>query len=162
MIGYKTDMIFLPDHDVGAVILTNSDAGQAMLGPFRRKLLEMLFDGESQADARLAAAAKSMHAHIVAERPKLTVPAAADASRALAPQYHNAALGDIDVSLDSSRSIASVETSFDFGEWKSAWHRGGTTTERCRLSPSPRHRRPRIRCRPKRQRSLADVPRRPA
>jgi len=122
MIGYKTDMIFLPDHGVGAVILTNSDAGQAMLGPFRRKLLETLFDGRSEADAQLSAAAKSMHARIAAERPKLTVPAAAYAARALARRYRNAALGRIDVSLavDSAVPAAqAVATVFDFGEWKS-------------------------------------------
>ncbi len=114
MIGYKTDMIFLPDHNVGAVILTNSDTGGIMLGPFRRKLLEVLFDGEPQADARLAAAAQSMHAQIGAERPKLTVPAAPDAARALAHGYHNAALGDIDVTVETD-----ADTWFDFGEWKS-------------------------------------------
>jgi hypothetical protein len=75
MIGYQTDMIFLPDHGVGAVILTNSDAGRRMIEPFRRKLLEVLFDGDPQADARLSASAKSAHAQIVAERAKLTVPA---------------------------------------------------------------------------------------
>lgn len=120
MIGYKTDMIFLPDHATGAVILTNSDAGQAMLGPFRRKLLEVLFDGRLEADARLLAAAKSMHARIAAERPKLTVPAAADSARALARRYRNAALGTIDVSLNPPNTSASaVATTFDFGEWKS-------------------------------------------
>ena len=114
MIGYKTDMIFLPDHNVGAVILTNSDTGSLMLGPFRRKLLEVLFDGAPEADARLATAAQSMHAQIAAERPKLTVPAAADAARALARGYHNAALGDIDVTVETD-----ADTWFDFGEWKS-------------------------------------------
>ena len=118
MIGYKTDMMFLPDHNVGAVILTNSDTGDLMLAPFRRKLLEVLFDGQPEADARLAAAAKSMHAQIAAERPKLTVPATASLARALAPRYHNAALGDIDVTL-AKRTSTSAETWFDFGEWKS-------------------------------------------
>jgi CubicO group peptidase (beta-lactamase class C family) len=120
LIGYKTDMIFLPDHGVGAVILTNSDSGNLMLGPFRRKLLEVLFDGESQADARLSAAAKSMHAQIAAERPKLTVPAAAEVARTLARHYHNAALGNIDVSVAAADgSSASGGTIFDFGEWRS-------------------------------------------
>jgi len=114
MIGYKTDMMFLPDHNVGAVILTNSDTGNLMLGPFRRKLQEVLFDGEPQADARVAAAAQSMHAQIAAERPKLTVPAAQEAARALARGYHNAALGDIDVTVETD-----ADTWFDFGEWKS-------------------------------------------
>ncbi len=115
MIGYKTDMIFLPDHNVGAVILTNSDTGSLMLGSFRRKLLEVLFDGEAQADARLQAAARSMHAQIAAERPKLTVPADAAAARTLAPHYHNAALGVIDVTVGTN-----ADSWFDFGEWKSA------------------------------------------
>jgi CubicO group peptidase (beta-lactamase class C family) len=119
LIGYKTDMMFLPDQNVGAVILTNSDAGQLMLGPFRRKLLEVLFDGDPLADARLSAAAKSLHAQIAAERPKLTVPPKAEAARALASRYHNAALGDIDVTIDGRPGEASADTWFDFGEWKS-------------------------------------------
>jgi CubicO group peptidase (beta-lactamase class C family) len=120
MIGYKTDMIFLPEHGTGAVILTNSDAGQSMLGPFRRKLLEVLFDGRPEADAQLSAAAKSMHAQIAAERPKLTVPAAGDVARALARRYRNVALGSIDVSrAPATEGASSVATVFDFGEWKS-------------------------------------------
>jgi CubicO group peptidase (beta-lactamase class C family) len=114
MIGYKTDMIFLPDHGVGAVILTNSDTGSLMLGSFRRKLLEVLFDGEPQADARLTASAKSMHAQIAAERPKLTVPPDASSARGLAARYHNDALGDIAVTVETD-----ADTWFDFGEWKS-------------------------------------------
>ena len=114
MIGYKSDMIFLPDQNVGAVILTNSDSGGALLGPFQRKLLEVLFDGEARADAAVAAGAKSMHARIAADRKQLTVPAAPDYARALAARYRNASLGEIAVS--SSGRGATV---FDFGEWKS-------------------------------------------
>ena len=120
MIGYKTDMIFLPDHGVGAVILTNSDSGQLILGPFSRKLLEVLFDGEAEADSQLAAAAKAMHARIVAERTRLTVPAAAEHARTLARAYTSRALGDIAVSFqEPSDGVSSVVTTFDFGEWKS-------------------------------------------
>jgi len=115
MIGYKTDMIFLPEQGVGAVILTNSDTGQLMMNPFRRKLLELLFDGEPQADARLATAAKSMHAQIVAERSKLTVPPDRQSTSALAARYHNDALGDIAVVTGGPDALT-----FDFGEWKSA------------------------------------------
>src|SRR5262245_46783813 len=46
MLGYKSDMIFLPDHGVGAVILTNSDSGVVLAGLLRRRLLEVLFDGK--------------------------------------------------------------------------------------------------------------------
>ena len=113
MIGYKSDMMWLPEHNVGAVILTNSDAGGAMLGPFRRKLLEVLFDGKAEADADIATRGKAMRERILAERKLLTVPPAADAAAALASTYTNPALGEIQVSRSGST------TTFDFGEWRS-------------------------------------------
>jgi CubicO group peptidase (beta-lactamase class C family) len=35
LFGYKSDMVFLPDHGVGAVILTNSDTGAYLTGLLR-------------------------------------------------------------------------------------------------------------------------------
>ena len=55
MIGFHSDMMWLPDHNVGAVILTNGDPGWLIRSGFRRKLLEVLFDGRPEADAQLAA-----------------------------------------------------------------------------------------------------------
>jgi CubicO group peptidase (beta-lactamase class C family) len=49
MFGYHSDMMWLPDHGVGAVILTNGDPGWFIRSRFRRKLLEVLFDGRSEA-----------------------------------------------------------------------------------------------------------------
>lgn len=114
MIGYHSDMIWLPDHDVGAVILTNSQGGVALRRAFRRKLLEILFDGEPLADSQLAGAAKRMYEEIAKNREKMIIPAVeADAGK-LAPRYHNDALGDIVVRRDHGVTI------FDFGEWPSA------------------------------------------
>ena len=113
MIGYKSDMLWLPEHNAGAVILTNSDAGGAMLGPFRRKLLEVLFDGKAEADADIATRATAMRARILAERKLLTVPAANGAAAGLAARYSNPALGEIQVSRSGGATI------FDFGEWRS-------------------------------------------
>lgn len=113
LVGYHSDMIWLPQHNVGAVILTNADPGWALRGPFRRKLLEVLFDGRPEADADVAAQAKSFFEQLAAERQLLTVPAdAADAGK-LARHYANDALGDITV----RRAAAAII--FDFGEWKS-------------------------------------------
>ena len=113
LIGYHSDMIWLPQQNVGAVILTNGDPGWLIRSRFRRKLLEVLFDGRQEADNLLAADAKSYFAEIAAERKLLTVPADATESAKLAKHYWNASLGDIDVSM------ASGKTYFDFGEWKS-------------------------------------------
>jgi CubicO group peptidase (beta-lactamase class C family) len=113
LIGYHSDMIWLPQHNVGAVILTNGDPGWVLRGAFDRKLLEVLFDGRPEADAQVAAQAKSYFDQLAAERKLLTVPADAAEAGKLAQHYTNDALGDITV-----RRTGPV-TVFDFGEWKS-------------------------------------------
>jgi CubicO group peptidase (beta-lactamase class C family) len=113
MIGYHSDMIWLPEHGVGAVILTNADPGWLIRSAFRRKLLEVLFDGKPEADAQVAAFGKTFFAELAAERKLLTVPADPAEAGKLAPRYANAALGEIAVSRAGSATV------FDFGEWKS-------------------------------------------
>ena len=113
MIGFKTDMIFLPGHDVGAVILTNSDTGQLLLGPFRRRLLEILFDGKLEAAADVAAAAKNLHDDIAAERKRDTVPADATEAAKLAGRYTNASFSDLVISHQGA------VTTFQLGELRS-------------------------------------------
>jgi CubicO group peptidase (beta-lactamase class C family) len=113
LIGYHSDMIWLPEHNVGAVILTNADPGWALRGPFQRKLLEVLFDGRPEADADVAAQAKSFFEQLAADRKLLTAPAAAADAGSLASRYANDALGEITVHHMGAATI------FDFGEWKS-------------------------------------------
>ena len=113
LIGYHSDMIWLPEHKVGAVILTNGDPGWVLRGLLDRKLLELLFDGRPEADADVAAQAKSFFEQLAADRKLLTVPAAAVDSGKLATRYANDALGEIVVRR------AGAATIFDFGEWKS-------------------------------------------
>jgi CubicO group peptidase (beta-lactamase class C family) len=112
LIGYRSDMMWLPDHGVGAVVLTNSDAGTNIVSRFQRKLLEVLFDGHTEADADLATRAKAMHESILAERKLLTVPADKDEAAKLAPKYQSPVLGEIRVGKAGDATI------FDFGEWK--------------------------------------------
>ena len=113
MVGFHSDMMWLPEQQVGAVVLTNGDPGWLIRGNFRRKLQEVLFDGRPEADADLAAAAKSFFAQIAADRKTLVVPANAQEATRLDPHYKNAALGDLAVQR------LGAKTSFDFGEWQS-------------------------------------------
>jgi CubicO group peptidase (beta-lactamase class C family) len=113
MIGYHSDMMWLPEHHVGAVVLTNGDPGWILRTQFRRKLLEVLFDGRAEADAAVAAQAKSFYDQLAADRKLLTIPAAADESAKLASHYVNEALGDITVTRQGAA------TTFDMGEWHS-------------------------------------------
>ena len=52
MSGFKSNLYFLPEHGIGAVLLTNSDNGGMLLGPFGRRLLEVVFDGETRGGRR--------------------------------------------------------------------------------------------------------------
>ncbi len=113
LVGYHSDMIWLPQHNVGAVILTNGDPGWLIRTRFRRKLLEVLFDGRPEADAQLSSDARSFFSILAADRKLLNVPADASESAKLAKHYTNASLGEIGI------STSGVSTIFDFGEWRS-------------------------------------------
>jgi CubicO group peptidase (beta-lactamase class C family) len=111
--GFHSDMMWLPEHGVGAVVLTNSDPGWIIRDTFARKLLEVLFDGRKEADDLAAARGKAYFAATAAERQRFTVPADAQAVAQLGKHYKNDALGDLLVTR------AGAATVFDFGEWKS-------------------------------------------
>jgi CubicO group peptidase (beta-lactamase class C family) len=114
LIGYHSDMIWLPDQHVGAVILTNSDDGGPVARElFRRRLLEVLFDGEALAEPELAAATQQLQAEHAALRKDLEVPANSAEVAKLAAHYHSTALGDVAVRRDKGTTI------FDVGEWQS-------------------------------------------
>lgn len=110
--GYHSDMMWLPEHGVGAVILTNGELGAVLHGQFRRKLLELLFDGKPEAEASVVAAAKARLDELATERKQLVVPADPAEVAKLAPRYKNAALGEVAVEQ------AGGTTLFDMGEWK--------------------------------------------
>ena len=113
MIGYHSDMIWLPEQNVGAVILTNGDPGWILRTLLQRKLLEVLFDGREEANGQLAASAKTYFDELAAERRSLRVPAVTAEAAKLAQHYWNKALGEIAVSHPGGATV------FDFGEWKS-------------------------------------------
>ena len=113
MAGYKSDIIFLPDSGIGAVLLTNSDNGGMLLRPFLRRLLEIAFDGKPEAAGDVAAAATRHKAYLAKERERLVVPADPSVVTQLAARYHSKELGELDVLKKDG------VTTFDFGEWRS-------------------------------------------
>jgi CubicO group peptidase (beta-lactamase class C family) len=113
LVGYHSDMMWLPQQNVGAVILTDGDPGWLLRNHIRRKLLEVLFDGRHEADAQLNADSKSFYASLAADRRLFTIPADKNEARTLATHYANSSLGEIGVSTLGDSTI------FDFGEWKS-------------------------------------------
>lgn len=113
--GYHSDMIWLPDHGVGAVILTNSDAGAALRGPLLRRLVEVLFDGKPEAEEQIRVGVKARAAAIAKARERLVIPADPAAAARLAPRYASKALGGVAVRKGADGAVV-----FDVGEWHSA------------------------------------------
>jgi CubicO group peptidase (beta-lactamase class C family) len=114
LFGYKSQMIFLPDHGVGAVILTNSDTGGYLTGLFGRRLLEVLFDGKPEAIEQAKAANVQRIATIAKNRERLIVPADPAEVRKLASGYSSPTLGAFRVRVEDGATI------FDFGKWHSS------------------------------------------
>jgi CubicO group peptidase (beta-lactamase class C family) len=113
MIGYHSDVIWIPEAKVGAVILTNGDLGPMIRGQFQRKLLEVLYDGKPEADENVASSAKNFFSSLADARKLLTIPADPAEAKKLAAHYHNDALGELLVT-----HTPGGKTIFDFGEFK--------------------------------------------
>jgi CubicO group peptidase (beta-lactamase class C family) len=113
MSGFKSDLNFLPDSGIGAVMLTNSDTGGMLTGPFGRRLLEVVFDGKPEAAGDVASHAATYKAALAKDRERLVVPAAPALAAALAKRYSSKELGDLAVLTQNG------VTTFDLGEWKS-------------------------------------------
>lgn len=111
--GYRTDMMWLPDHGVGAVILINADTGVELRAAFRRRLLELLFDGQPIAADMMTSMAPRAAAADAKDRATLTVPADPDVVTKLAPKYHSDELGLLVVRRRGPATL------FDFGGWSS-------------------------------------------
>jgi CubicO group peptidase (beta-lactamase class C family) len=113
IMGFFSDMIWLPEHGVGAVVLTNGIPGSIISGNFKRKLLEVLFDGKPEADSDISAASQDFYKERAAARKLLTIPADPKAADMLAGRYFDAALGAIVVSRKHGRTV------FDLGRLRS-------------------------------------------
>jgi len=113
MAGFKSNLYFLPDSGIGAAMLTNSDNGGMLVGPFGRRLLEVVFDGKLEAAGDVAAQAARHKAALAKDRERLVVPAAPALVTDLAKRYSSKELGELAVLNQDG------VTTFDFGEWKS-------------------------------------------
>jgi CubicO group peptidase (beta-lactamase class C family) len=110
--GARAELFWLPEHDVGVVILSNAETG-GIRGLIQRRFLELLFDGRPEAEANTPVLAKMLKDGIAAERKLLTVPADPTLATTLATRYTSSALGEIVV----ERKDGAVW--FDFGGWRS-------------------------------------------
>lgn len=95
--GYRSNIWALPEAGIGAVVLTNSDSGAALLSPFFRRLLEVLYDGKPEAAAEIASAAARAKAQTAARRADMKVPGDPAVLAGLAARYTTPAIGDLTI-----------------------------------------------------------------
>lgn len=112
MIGYHSDVFWLPEHGVGVVVLTNGAPGWAIVEGVERKLLELLFDGRDEAEALVRAEVASHAERVASLRRSVEWPANRDVTDTLATHYANATLGDLWIRRKGSH------VAVDFGEWQ--------------------------------------------
>jgi CubicO group peptidase (beta-lactamase class C family) len=104
MLGYKSNFFVLPDAGIGAVILTNADEGGALLNPFLRRVLEVVYDGKPEALADVKAASVRIKAQRQAVRERLTMPGDPAVLGNLAARYTNPELGELTVNREAGQT----------------------------------------------------------
>lgn len=112
--GWSSTMFFLPDHDVGAVVLTNLGDGAAWLLPFRRKLIELLFDARPEADEDLAFAVQERRQDRAREAARIDLQPDVAWLQRFRGTWSSPELGAVTIRIDGGRG------QFDAGEWRSA------------------------------------------
>jgi CubicO group peptidase (beta-lactamase class C family) len=108
IIGYHSDMFWIPEANVGGVILTNGP-GFLIRRAFIRKTLEVLYDGRPEAEEDAASAIARYKASVTVHRSRLVLPPDPAVASTLAKRYTNAELGDVVI----------AGATLDFGGWKS-------------------------------------------
>jgi CubicO group peptidase (beta-lactamase class C family) len=111
--GFQSQIVIIPGANTGAVILTNADAGTALLSPFGRRLVEILYNGEEKAFGQVAVAAEVQRLDWNKFKQDLTIPADQNTVADLAKHYHSTELGPLDIKQINGATV------FDPGMWSS-------------------------------------------
>ncbi|MEA2756546.1 MAG: hypothetical protein QOJ54_2835, partial [Aliidongia sp.] len=97
-LGFTSDMFFLPDAEIGAVVLTNLAYANGFTGAIRRRILELAFGLDEKAEAMMVGSAESAASQRRSRRERVTRdPAAADWLEQFAGDYDNSALGGLSI-----------------------------------------------------------------
>ena len=111
--GFSADATFFPEHGIGFIMLTNAQAANAYMGAVRRRLVELLFDANEEAEQGLAFGIKQQAENIKKQLTEITMIPEATFVEPVLGTWTNPRLGTIEF----RREGAGV--TLDVGEWKS-------------------------------------------
>ena len=110
LVGYKSNWFAVPAADAAVVILTNSDAGQGLLGSLSRRFLEVLYDGKPEAAENVASLVERRDIALAKFRSEIDNPGNPEVLGSLAERYANAALGPLTVRREGGRTYLQSTT----------------------------------------------------
>jgi CubicO group peptidase (beta-lactamase class C family) len=103
MFGYKSNWFAIPSAGVGAVVLTNSDAGYPLTNAVKRRLLEILYDGKPEAAENIATSAKLGAEARTKLLSELTWPVEPAQEALVLGKYTNAELGPLTIAREGGK-----------------------------------------------------------
>jgi CubicO group peptidase (beta-lactamase class C family) len=113
--GYTSFMFFLPDHDVGAVMLTNIGYPNPFVhGQFSRKIFELLFDGRDEAREDLDLALNEAKAWRKEINTRFNLSPGKAFFDPFVGRYKHPLYGELKISFDAKKGAW-----LDVGEWRS-------------------------------------------
>ncbi len=107
-LGFTSDFAFLPDANLGIIVLTNGQATNTFSTAARMRLLELLFDLPSQVEPTIEFTAAQIEEQLGTLRGQLE---GAIDEAAVAPfvgLFHNPVLGDLVMALENGELVADI------------------------------------------------------
>ncbi len=110
--GFNSEMLILPEHGVGLIILTNTGSGGIFNGSVERRLIELLFDATPRAAEDLERRTAETYKQLAEENKLIQVPPDAAWFGKLAGTWQAPGLGAIELRTDKGQAV------LDSGDWK--------------------------------------------
>lgn len=99
--GFSSDLAFLPDSDVGIVVLANAQGSNAFTEGVRFRLFELLFDQPHEADEQITYALQQLEQAKTQVAAQLADPVDRDEAAPYLGRYQNPALGVVAIVFES-------------------------------------------------------------
>ncbi len=113
-LGFTSEFAFLPERNLGVVVLTNQRIS-LLNGAIRARLFEMLFDQPATADSELQFAFNQMRNQVLEVRGQIVPTVDLTIAAQITGSFTSEALGDVTISQSDGGTLL-----FDAGEFQSA------------------------------------------
>jgi CubicO group peptidase (beta-lactamase class C family) len=112
--GFTADATFYPEHNLGLIVLTNAAASNAFTGAVKRRLVEILFDANEEAEKGLAFGVKQTEEAIKLRMAEITLKPDPAFIEPVLGKWADPRLGTIEFRREGDRVV------FDAGEWQTS------------------------------------------